>query len=96
MLLYAMIIGSSSLMFALSGYMERHKKRILSFAFLAIAILIPCIIVGARDESIGTDTTTYGLLFYRTALNTKSFSRISNIVQQEFLKVNFYIYCVRN
>ena len=47
---------------------ERERKRKVNI-WIILAILIPSIIAGARDEAIGTDTLTYGIPLFRTANN---------------------------
>ena len=95
MLIYAGTITASTLMFAVSGYMEQHKNKIFSGLFLIMAILIPCVIVGARDENIGTDTSLYGSVYFKMACNIESFTDFSKVTDTEWLYKVFSYYTAR-
>lgn len=49
------------------------KKKVLGILFLVIAILIPSILAGCRDLSVGTDTSFYVRDYFRDAKYARNF-----------------------
>lgn len=57
-----------SCFFMYMGTKNRRKKRKVNL-WVVFAILIPSILAGARDISVGTDTSIYGIPFFTYALS---------------------------
>lgn len=93
MLIYGSVFLISTIFFVLSGYYEKRGNKTITWLFAAIGILIPCIIAGARDESIGTDTKAYGVRYFYYAMKTSSFLGFYEIINTEFL-YGFVMYCI--
>lgn len=55
---YLCLTGVSCLFIHLAS--RKKDKSFLKMSFIAIALLAPCILAGARDSTVGTDTLTYG------------------------------------
>ena len=71
MLIYLGCFAVSSLLIALSNKLKyKNQKRVIAF----IGILLPCILAGLRDESIGTDVLVYVKPIFTAAENSSSFS----------------------
>lgn len=70
---YIIVFLISLLFFILSDFFF-DKKKVFGYFLLAIAILIPCILAGCRDLSIGTDTSFYVRNYFRIAKYSRSFS----------------------
>lgn len=48
-------------------------KKVFYIAFIIIAVLIPSLIAGLRDYSIGTDVMIYGNIWFNNAVHTSDF-----------------------
>ena len=63
----ALLIGSEKLQ------ISSLRKGAISKGFAITAILLPCILAGARDVGIGTDSGGYGILFFNLVQESGSF-----------------------
>lgn len=70
MIPYLIIFTSSVVFFYISGI---TKNKILKFLSVAIAILLPSILAGLRDYSIGTDVNLYGNIWFENACNANGY-----------------------
>lgn len=72
MLVYLLIFLISGSLAALGGHFWRSRReRFLGFAFLALAVLLPSVVAGCRDFTIGTDTNYYVRRLFVAALGTQ-------------------------
>ena len=72
MLVYLLIFLISGSLAALGGHFWRSgREKFLGFVFLALAVLLPSIVAGCRDFTIGTDTNYYVRRLFVTALSTQ-------------------------
>lgn len=71
-MIYIFVFLLSLFFFALSDFFL-DKKKGLGYFMLIIAILIPCILAGCRDLSIGTDTSFYVRNYFRIAKHSRNF-----------------------
>lgn len=70
MLIYLVVFFGSALLFWLA---EKTKKKYTRNILVTIAILLPAILAGVRDSSVGTDVMVYGKKNYEVALSASSF-----------------------
>lgn len=78
MAIYFLTFILSSLLFAIGGA-ERSRntsKSSLSICWIidVVAVALPCVLAGARDYGVGTDTTTYGQWLFEVADSSSNFS----------------------
>ena len=72
MLVYLATFMVSGILAALGSRFRRSgESNHLSYAFFALAVLLPSILAGCRDYSIGTDTNGYVRHLFATALNSR-------------------------
>ncbi len=72
---YLITFFISTALFEIGGYAEKVRHgRVLSVAVCLLALVPLCILAGARDISIGTDTSGYGLFMYQQGLYANNFS----------------------
>lgn len=73
----------------------RERRRVLSFVFLGLAIVIPAFIAGARDVTIGTDRLVYGDSLFNDVCKSSSLlkleSRWEGWVEQGFIYFNYLV-----
>lgn len=69
------------------------KKRVIAVLLLLLGILIPSILAGCRDLSIGTDTSFYVLDYFRSAKYSRNFLIYKDRVSSElgYLIFNYII-----
>lgn len=53
-----------------AAFLSDHTKGSLSYVLFIVALLIPCIFAGARDETVGTDVMTYAYWTFYSAQDT--------------------------
>ena len=73
-----------SIFFCYLGYKNENKK-ISNRIFSILAILIPAILAGLRDTSIGTDVEVYLTVAHKLAQNYNDFFEYCSILDLEFL-----------
>ena len=66
-----------SLFFICLGLYNK-KNKILRFIFISIGLLIPCVLAGLRDITLGSDTKGYVIELYNLAKNYDSFIEYFN------------------
>lgn len=66
----------SCLSFRLAYLLRKHK--IIKILFVSISLLLPCILAGARDNTIGTDVLVYGDAYLNYAQRYNSLSSFMN------------------
>ena len=72
MIVYLLLFLSSGVLASLGGHFRRSDEgRFLSLVFLALAVLLPSIVAGCRDYTIGTDTNGYVRFLFAAALNSQ-------------------------
>lgn len=74
------VIFIVSIFFAFFAFKNIKKKRLFKFLSL-IAIILPSLLAGFRDYSIGTDINIYVLPAYNDVINTNSFSAYLDLVK---------------
>lgn len=68
MMPYLVVISSSVLLLNLSGNWSRAKNsKTIEVVLIIVALLLPCVLAGARDEGVGLDTRGYGQLIFNAA-----------------------------
>lgn len=55
---YVLMFGLSCLNFRLAYLLRKYKT--IKIMFVLIGLLLPCVLAGARDNTIGTDVLVYG------------------------------------
>lgn len=65
MLIYLCVFGASCLLVAAS---DKMKLKINKYLLLVIAVILPSILAGCRDYSIGTDVLVYGNIWFKRAV----------------------------
>jgi hypothetical protein len=78
-------------------YFASEKYQKLNKLFVVMAILIPSIIAGLRDSSIGTDVTVYGISFFERALHSGglfSFLNLQRLLGHTDMGYNIIVYLV--
>ncbi|MZJ67655.1 EpsG family protein [Collinsella aerofaciens] len=79
---YIFVFVVSSVLFGAGWMIERSNRgRMIAWLFYWIAICIVCILAGARDLSIGTDTGGYGAFLYKQAMLSNSFASFYAVVK---------------
>lgn len=91
MLIYIVVFCLSAFFAYLAQRFE--NKKILTIIFSIIAILIPSILAGVRDLTIGTDIGVYGKTFFNRAVISNSFQEYSKICETEvgYRLVNYIV-----
>ncbi|MCC7667101.1 EpsG family protein [Liquorilactobacillus satsumensis] len=69
MYIYLIFFSISCLFFKIS----ENKNKIISIAFIFLAILIPCLLAGFRADTIGTDVRNYVKPLFELSIQSKSF-----------------------
>lgn len=86
----------SSVIFLLSDVIRKKfnfkGKKIIYLLLVVVALIIPSILAGMRDYSIGTDVLTYGNIWFERAL-TNSFELYTNWATSSSIG---YLYAVTN
>ncbi len=72
MVIYLIVFVVSVFLFFLS---ERINNKFLKWLAVTLGILIPTVLAGLRDRTIGSDTRGYGSVFYKWAAASSSFSQ---------------------
>lgn len=76
MLVYLLIFLISGSLAALGGHFWRSERgRFLGSALLAFAVLLPSVVAGCRDFTIGTDTNSYVRRLFVAALSARDISQ---------------------
>jgi hypothetical protein len=74
---------------------ERPKKSVnkkITKFLLALGLLIPAILAGIRDSSIGTDVEVYAIFYYQQAINSSNFYDYLNVYSGASLsEVGYYL-----
>lgn len=70
MIIYLVVFGSSAGLFYIAQNVQKNRKA--SVFFSACAILLPALLAGLRDYSIGTDVLGYGNVWFYKAVQSKS------------------------
>lgn len=83
-----------SILFASIGTKEKRNNPFLYYALLFISIIIPALVAGYREESIGTDTSNYLGIFYR-AVSCNSFAEMAALSDMEVGFQYFVFLCSR-
>lgn len=78
MLIYLLVFLISTLLIYIANKINdsvgtRIRKKILYYVIVTIALLIPSILAGMRDFSIGTDVLVYGNAWFQNALQMVNF-----------------------
>ena len=72
---YILMFCASTFFIALGRNVELQRKdHLLALCFYLIALVFPCALAGARDLTIGTDTSGYGIYIYETGIYSRDFS----------------------
>ena len=79
MLIYLIAFFAS---YFLLVYAEKGKSKKISLFISFIAILIPSILAGLRDYSIGTDIEVYGNIWFRNAVDAARSNNLSGYIQR--------------
>ncbi|MCI8527869.1 MAG: EpsG family protein [Lachnospiraceae bacterium] len=79
MLIYLITFFGS---YCLLVYAEKVKTKRMHVFISLIAILIPSILAGLRDYSIGTDIEVYGNIWFRNAVDAASSNNIRGYIQR--------------
>lgn len=83
MLIYLVVFLIS--LFFINFYYKKNINRSAKIIAIVIGILLPCLLAGFRDYSVGTDINTYGNIWFMYAKNAKNlfkflqFAKWSNI-----------------
>lgn len=77
-----------SLMFLFIG--SRTKNKIISLLTTFIGLILPCIIAGLRNSSVGTDTSGYVKKMYELAVGTNSFKEYTEAVYKWYLNKDYF------
>jgi len=72
MTVYFVTFISSFFVCALGERMYACNRKNISAGFMFLAVLIPAILAGIRDYTVGTDVATYGHWLFSSALNANS------------------------
>lgn len=89
---YILMFGLSCLNFRLAYLLRKYKT--IKILFVLIGLLLPCILAGARDNTIGTDMLVYGdaYLNYAQRYNTlSSFMNFNYLGGEPLFKILSYI-----
>lgn len=84
MIIYLFSFGISCLFIFLAQKNFDKNRKILGVLASIIAILIPTILAGLRDISVGYDIKLYGLNQFQLAVNSTSFSNFLNVCDTDF------------
>lgn len=91
MAIYLLCFFISAFLFACS---ERTDKGIYKNALVFLAILIPTVLAGCRDSSVGSDVAGYGMRNYTMAYRSDSFSEYFNAFVTSALSDPLYHFIV--
>lgn len=94
-LIYLIVFAVSTLLIRRADKEKNRKKsrRIIRFCLTSIALLLPSILAGVRDFSIGTDVLVYGNLWFEYAVSDTDFM---HYVTWGTLSGIDLIYCIIN
>ena len=73
---YVLMFGLSCLNFRLAYLLRKYKT--IKIMFVLIGLLLPCVLAGARDNTIGTDVLVYGDAYLNYAQRYNSLSSFMN------------------
>lgn len=71
-MIYLIVFFSSFLFIKLGNRIEKNKKRVIALIFYGIGLLIPAILAGIRDYTIGTDVMVYGNAWFDRAVDSSN------------------------
>ena len=71
----------------------KFKSRIVKYIFVFIGLMLPCILAGYRDISIGTDTRGYIYNLYNLASQTNSLTDFFNLAYKWYSQKD-YLYLI--
>lgn len=91
MAIYLLCFSASAFLIACS---ERTDKGIYKNALVCLAILLPAVLAGCRDSSIGSDVVGYGMRNYNMAYRSDSFSEYFNVYVTSVLSEPAYHFIV--
>lgn len=94
MIIYFLTFISSYLFCRYSERLDVRGKKKKALTMLVIAVLIPSILAGIRDYTIGTDIATYGHWLFLAAQNTVN--PIKYVILNPVIDIlySFFVYCV--
>ena len=69
-MIYLLLFAISTLLIYIAEKKKYNKYKTLLISF---AILIPSVIAGIRNSSVGTDVNVYGIVSYRNALQYNNY-----------------------
>lgn len=94
-MIYVLVFVISLLLLKISNV--THKNKVVSYLFITLALLLPCLLAAFRANTIGTDVKVYMLPLYNSARRFSGFIQFftHTIILKDFLYLLLTFVCAK-